>query len=152
MVGEGRSAMTGALGLRDPELDAVHGPVHLASAILGVGDPLAGRHEIQLSRSDRLFIPKAVGVQHLTLEEPRDGVETDVWMRSNGHRPFGSDLDWTEPIEEAPCSHGPVTAQGKGPVHRQSTDAGHVTLRDHWIDGQGRAFRRPSAARFLQTF
>ena len=56
-------AMTGLLGLGQPQLDALEGAVEAAGGLLGVGHAMAGRHEVQLASAQHLRRPEAVAMQ-----------------------------------------------------------------------------------------
>ena len=85
MVLERRRAVPGGGGLRHPELREVDRPV--ADVFLGVHDAVAGGHEVELAGSDRLLGAQAVAVPQLTLEQPGDGLQPDVGMRSDARSP-----------------------------------------------------------------
>ena len=52
-----------------------------AGALLGVGDAVAGGHEVELAGRDDLLGAERVAVQRLALEQPGDGLQADVGVR-----------------------------------------------------------------------
>ena len=53
----------GGIGLRNPQLEAVHLTRGIVRALLGVGDAATGGHQVELTGPDELFAPDAVGVR-----------------------------------------------------------------------------------------
>ena len=83
-------AVAGALRLRHPQLDAVLARRLAAGRLLGVGDAVAGGHEVELAGPDRLLAAQAVPVQQRALHQPRDGVQAGVGVGSDGHPAGGA--------------------------------------------------------------
>ncbi len=86
---EGRRAVAGRGRLGHPELDGVDllGP---GRVLLGVGDPVARGHEVQLPRPDELLGAQAVQVEQLAGHQPRHGLQAQVGMGPDAERPPGS--------------------------------------------------------------
>ena len=84
MVLEAGRAVAGALGLGDPQLHAVQLAAVAAGGLLGVGDAVPGRHQVELAGPDELGGAEAVPVQHLagssqvTVWRPMCGMGADV--------------------------------------------------------------------------
>ena len=110
-------------GQRDPELETVQ-PAILVRAcsgrrLLGVRDPVAGRHQVQLSGLDQGEVAEAVAVQHLAVDQPRDGLQAAVRMRRHLHAGAVTERVGPEVVEEAPrADHAPMR------VRQQSVDRG----------------------------
>lgn len=83
--------------------------------LLGMGDPAAGGHQVELARADRLLRPEAVTVEQVPVQQPGDGLESDVRMGANGTQPG---LGGAEVISEAPGPDGAPCPSGQRPGER----------------------------------
>jgi hypothetical protein len=61
-----------------------------------------GGHEVELSGADQLLGTEAVSVQHLALDEPADGLQPDVGVRTDVEAVVLGDRGGTEVVGEAP--------------------------------------------------
>ena len=120
---EGRRAVAGGGRLGHPELDGVDllGP---GRVLLGVGDPVAGGHEVQLPRPDQLLGAQAVQVEQLAGHQPGHGLQAQVRMRPDAERPTRLGPDGADVIDEAPGPHRAARPLRQDPAHRQSSPPG----------------------------
>src|SRR5699024_11221245 len=91
---------------------------------LGVADPAAGGHQVDLAGSDHRVVVPGVVVGDVAREQPAHRLETGVRMRRHIHAPGGRDVVGAEVVDKAP-----------GP------DEGPLALRQRPLDGH-----RPRAA------
>src|SRR6185437_567238 len=73
-----------AVRQRNPELQSIEARARasrLRSRALGMSDPAARRHPVDVTGPDRLVRAQAVAMHDLTLEEIRDRGQADVRMR-----------------------------------------------------------------------
>ena len=124
VVLERRRPVAGGLGLRHPQLDAVHaGPTRGAGRLfLGVRHAVPRGHQVELAWADQLLAADAVAVQELALHQPRHGVQTHVGVRADQHR--RGRRCRTEVVGEAPRAHRAARPAGQGPAHREAADLG----------------------------
>jgi hypothetical protein len=80
MVLERRRAVARRLGLSDPQLSAMDLTPVCPLFLLGMGDPLARTHQIQLAGSNPLLGPQTVMVHDFASEKPRHGLQSNVGM------------------------------------------------------------------------
>ena len=73
-----------------------------ARALLGVGDAVAGGHEVQLARPDQLHAADAVAVQHLALDQPAHRLQPGVRVRRDVHAGRVADVVRPVVVDEAP--------------------------------------------------
>src|SRR6478672_7909137 len=99
---ERRLVVAGAFGLGDPQLHAVHVSDVTGRRLLRMRDAMAGSHEVELSRPDGLFRADRVVMHELAGDEPRDGVQAQVRMRSDVDSTRPPDGEWTHVVDEAP--------------------------------------------------
>ncbi len=78
MVLERGWAVAGGGRLGDPQLHAVQLTSEAPGSLLGVGDAVAGGHEVDLARCDQLLGAERVAVQRLAREQPCDRLQPDV--------------------------------------------------------------------------
>ena len=76
--------VAGGLGLGDPELGAENEIAIGVHLLLGVDDPRAHGHQVQLAGTDDLLIAEAVSVHELTRDQPCHRLEPDVGVRTDG--------------------------------------------------------------------
>lgn len=124
VVLEGRVRMSGALGLGHPKLDAVQLTPVPTSGLLGVRHALTGSHQVELPRPDDLLGPEAVTMQHLTGDEPGDGLEPDVRVRANVDTSLLGDRRRTHVVREAPRADRAMGPPRQGPPNLQRTHLG----------------------------
>ena len=129
VVLEGRRAVAGRGRLRHPELDGVDllGPRRV---LLGVGHPVAGRHEVQLAGPDELLGAQAVEVEQLAGHQPGHGLQAHVRMRPDAERPARLGPDGADVVGEAPGPHRPARPLRQDPAHRQRADLGRAARGD----------------------
>ena len=98
-----------ALATREsyPQLHAVQCPRICRGRLFGVRDPTAGGHQVQSSCAHQRFTAETVVVNDFALQQPRNGLKTDVRMRRDIHRDPRLELQWAVPVEEAPGAYGP---------------------------------------------
>ena len=59
-----------------------------------MGEASTSGHQVELSGSDELYRSKAVAMQHFALDQPRDGLQAHMRMRSDAwYRRVGGG-DW----------------------------------------------------------
>ena len=80
--------------------------VHLR--FLGVRHALTGRHEVELTRTNRLDRSQVVPVEDLPLDEPGHCLQADVRMRADVHAAITAGGSGTEVVGEAPGADGPT--------------------------------------------
>ena len=122
MVFEGRLAVPGPFGLRDPELDAVQFAGCTIGRFLGVGDAVAGSHQVELSGPDELFVAEAVAVEDFAREQPRHGLQTDVGVRADPQAGAAVDDRRANVVSEAPGPDGAPAAEGQGATDELAVD------------------------------
>ena len=81
MVLECRLSMSSAVGLGDPQLDPVQFGRRTDRGFLGMRDAISRGHQVELTRANDLLVSKAIAMQHLSRQEPRHCLETDMGMR-----------------------------------------------------------------------
>ena len=118
VVLEGGGSLPGPGRLGDPQLDGMDllGP---GRVLLGMRDPVARRHEVQLAGPDELLGAQAVEVQQLPRQQPRHGLEAHVGMRPDAEGQARLHRDGADMIEEAPGPDGAARSLGQDPAHRQ---------------------------------
>src|SRR5699024_6000743 len=123
MVFESGLAVSGRRGLGDPQLDTVHRTdVHI-TGLLGMRDPVTSGHQVQLTGPDHLFGSEAVAVQKSALEEPGDGLQTDMGMRPDIEPTVLAGLTRAELVYEAPGPDHASPAVGQCPLNLEATHA-----------------------------
>lgn len=125
VVLEGVGAVPRALGLRDPELDPAE---RWSRSQLGVADPPAGRHQVQLPRAYHLLGAERIGVERLALEQPRGGRQPDVGVGSDLQGIGFLRVRGADDVHEAPGTDGPAALGGKHPRHGEAADLGVPAL------------------------
>jgi len=121
MMLERGSGVPSRFGLRDPELDAVVSALP-AAPLFGVGHAVAGGHQVQLTRDDHLIRTDRVDVAELAVEQPGDGLQSDVGMRADAGVVGIGHADGADVIGEAPRTDGSPGALGKRAPHRGAAD------------------------------
>jgi hypothetical protein len=144
VVLEGGGAVAGPLRLGDPQLDAVQ-LATVAGALLGVGDAVAGRHQVELAGPDELLGAEAVAVQHLARQQPGDGLEAGVGVGADLQAGRPGDRHGAEVVGEAPGPDGAALAAGEGAPHRDAADVGDPARGD--LDAGRRDRARPGLGR-----
>src|SRR5271155_6247353 len=91
---------------------------------------MARRHEIQLTGSNQLFGPEAVTVQELTAEEPREGLETEGWMRRHVDRSLRTQGHRSHVVDEAPGTDRSPALRGECSTHAHLSDLRFTALDD----------------------
>ena len=86
-----------------------------------MNDALASRHPVDLARTNRLHVTKAVPMQYLTLEQKRDGGEADMRMRANVHTGAGRKLSGPHVIEKDERPHTLPALVWQRTAHREFT-------------------------------
>jgi hypothetical protein len=142
VVLEGGRAVPSGLGLGDPQLHAVQPPGVGARRLLGVGDPVAGGHQVQLPGPDDLLGPEAVPVQHRPVQQPRHGLQPDVGVRADVEAPLAADVARAHHVDEAPGAHRPPRPPGQDAAHAEAADLGAAALDDGDLVRLGRVGRR----------
>jgi hypothetical protein len=119
-----RRHMTVAIRQRDPELRAAQAAAVLSRGPLRVGDGGARGHDVDAAWSKQRFVPEAVVVNELAVEEPGHSLQPHVRMRANVHRRRIREREWTEAVEKTPG------ANEAPPLHREHARDGQRTERD----------------------
>src|SRR5678815_4514778 len=119
-----RWPMAVAVWKRGPELHAVQAARVVDRCPLCVRDGPPRRHDVHAAGTKECFLLQAVVVHDLAVEQPRDRLQTDVWMRSDVHAAALRERRWSEAIEEAPRSDESFA------LDRQCTDDGKLAERD----------------------
>ena len=123
-----RRAVSVAIGQRGPELHAIQPSRVVGGRSLGVRNRVAGRHDVHAAGAKHGFLAKAVVVDDLALEQPRDRLQPHVRMRRDVHRhPLGK-REGAEPIEEAPRSDHAAPPHRKRPRDTQRAERDLVVL------------------------
>ena len=130
VVLEGGGAVPGPLRLGDPQLDALEGSAVVTRGLLGVGDAVAGGHEVQLSGLDDLLGPEAVLVEGLAVEQPGGRLQADVRMRTHVEPAALRHVGGSHMVGEAPRADRPSTAAWEGAPNREPPDRGLVAVGD----------------------
>ena len=126
MVLEVRRTVPGALGLCDPELDGVQ-LAHLeAGVLLGMGDAVSGRHDVQLPGPDELLGAEAVAVEQFPGDDPGHGLQAHVGVGPDADRTGLTHRNGADVVREAP-----------------GTDRSPRSLRQHSAHGKRTDLRRP---------
>src|SRR6476469_6038163 len=99
---EGGFTMAGRLWLRDPQLDAVQVAAVAPGGFLGVTDPAARGHQVELAWANGLLGADAVAMEELAGDEPRHGLQADVGMRADVRSGVLGHCRRTHVIGEAP--------------------------------------------------
>src|SRR5262249_39082206 len=94
-------------------------------------------HEIELARPNELLTAQTVLVQHLALEQPGHGLQSDVRMRTNSHRLLSTECDRAVVIEEAPRPDQPSRVTRKRPANDQVPGEHRLPCRIPLDDGGG---------------
>jgi hypothetical protein len=87
---------------RHPQLHAVQTPCVFARRLLGVRDAAARRHHVDPTGAQYRFLAKTVVVDDLAIEQPRDGLQSDVRVRRDVHRLSVGERERTKSIEKTP--------------------------------------------------
>lgn len=119
VVGEvGRAvALLGRQG--DPQLGGVQVLAGLRG-VFGVGDAVAGGHQVDLAGADQLFVAQAVAVQDFAGHRPGEGLQADVRAGADMQAGVRGEVDRADVVEEAPgADHAPV-AGGQGAADVQA--------------------------------
>jgi hypothetical protein len=101
---------------------------------------MAGGHQVQLAGPDRLFGTEAVAMEQFAFDQPGDGLQPDVWMRSDVDAVLLVDRRRAHVIDEAPRPDAAPTALWQGPPHRYSADTRLVAR--HVLDARMVLVRR----------
>ena len=115
---ERRVAVAGRLGLRHPELDPVQCS-RTPRVLFGMGDPVAGGHQVELSGTDQLLRPEAVEVEHLALDQPRHRLQAHVRVRAYAERAGRVRGDRAHVVGETPGADGLARPVRKDTTYRE---------------------------------
>ncbi len=85
--------------------------VVLDRRLLRVGDSPAGRHQVELTRSDHLLAAEAVPVQHVAGQQPGHRLQPDMRVRRHHHSGDAVDRHRPVMVDEAPGAHAPPQAE-----------------------------------------
>ncbi len=105
MLCEGRRGLAAGSRKSHPELQTPEAPHVARGRLFRVRDPPPGRHEVEHPGAGRPLEPETVVVDQLSFEQPGDGLEADVRMRSHVHRFARGEGQRTVGVEEAPGPH-----------------------------------------------
>src|SRR5687768_10705065 len=72
---------------RRPELDAIESPGVFARCLLGMRDPVTGRHDVYSAWTQHGVVSEAVVMNDFALEKLGDGLKPDVRVRRHIHGP-----------------------------------------------------------------
>ena len=100
-----------------------------AGSLLGVGDAVAGGHEVELSRSDDLLGAERVAVHGFARQQPGDRLEADVGMGGNAEAAL-VDGGGTHVVYEAPGADGAAAPAWQRSSHRDGADVAGAALGD----------------------
>ena len=113
---------------------------------LGVADPAAGGHQVDLAGAHDRPVAGAVAVLDLAGEQPADRLQTGVRVGGHDHAARLGDVVRAVVVEEAPgADHGAATARQRAPyVHRAQAAERHLARLDHAHGGHVTSLpRRP---------
>ena len=82
-----------------------------------MNDASPGRHQIDLTRANRLHITFAVAVDDLAIDQVGQRGEADVRMRTRIQAFSGTEGDRTEAVEEDERTYHPALRGGQRPPH-----------------------------------
>jgi hypothetical protein len=85
--------------------------------LLGVGDPVPGRHQRELPGAEPDVAAEGVAVVDLALEQPRHRLQPGVRMRRDLHAGPGGDVVGAVVVDERPRTHHPPSQGGQQPAH-----------------------------------
>jgi hypothetical protein len=103
--------------------------------VLSVGDPVTCGHEAQFARSNQLVATDAVAMVDIAVEQPADGLQTDVRVRRHCHARPISDVIGPVVIDEAPgANQAPAEVRQQPPHYRAATQA-HLAALEDLVDG-----------------
>ena len=125
MVSEVGSAVSGGVGLGDPQLHEELIPTGGGGDLFGVGDAVTGGHEVELAGAQHLLRTEAVAVDDLSADHPRHRVQADVGVRADLHR-RRLDIDRSGEVDETPGADGATAGPGEEPSHRYTADIGNL--------------------------
>jgi hypothetical protein len=114
--------MARRIGLSDPQLHAVKQAPIPSGRLLGMRDPVARAHQVQLAGADHLLRTEAVAVEDLTVEQPRHRLQPDVGMWSDVDAVLLGDSRWSHVIDEAPRTDTSPRPPRQRPSHRYLAD------------------------------
>ena len=121
VVLEARRTVAVRFGQRNPQLGGVD--VRGRLAFLGMGDAVAGRHQVDLAGADDLGVAQAIAVQHFAADHPGEGLQADVRMRADLHaRRRG--VGRTGVVEKAPGADLAQGALGNGALDGNAAHIG----------------------------
>jgi hypothetical protein len=129
---ERRTAVPRGVGQREPHLRA-HDAVGAdrrggLDPELRVGDPAAGRHEVQLAGPDQLFGPQRIAVERRPDKQPRDRAQPDVGVRADLDGRWIRDVVRVHEIDEAPWPDRPPSLGGQHPEDPHPSDRSRAPL------------------------
>src|SRR5690625_567989 len=102
---------------RVPQLHAVQ-CCSVIAGIFGVGDPVSGAHEIDFARANQCPVSGGVDVVNPTIEKPRDGSQTGMWVTWYLHAAGLCDVVGPKIIEETPCANQRASSLRNSALHR----------------------------------
>ena len=125
--------VAGGLGLGDPELGAENEIAIGVHLLLGVDDPRARGHQVQLAGTDDLLIAEAVSVHELTRDQPCHRLEPDVGVRTDGEA-LTVCGERADVVEETPGADRAPGAPGQQASDRDTGELG-APCGDQFGDG-----------------
>lgn len=125
MVLECRGTVACRRRLCDPELHRVQLTPCEAGVLLGVGDAIPGRHEIQLPGPDELLRTETVTVEQPTGHDPGDRLQSHVRMRPDADRADLTHGNGADVVGEAPGPDRAPRSVRQHAAHRKGTDPRH---------------------------
>ncbi len=147
VVLEPRLDRAAGVGQRHPQLGAVQRG-RAAGGHLGVADPAAGGHQVDLAGAHDRPVAGAVTVLDLAGEQPADRLQPGVRVGGHDHAARVGDVVGAVVVEEAPgADHGAAAARQRAPyVHRAEAAERHLARLDHGHGGHVTSLpRRPRA-------
>lgn len=120
VVVEAAGAVAVGVGQDGPQLHAVEDG-GVGGGDLGVADPGAGRHQVDLAGDDCGVVIAGIVVFDIALEQPGDGLQARVGVRGHVHAAGDGDVVGAVVVHEAPGADETALALGEGAVDRHGS-------------------------------